>query len=220
MRVRTKKWVRPELEACPFALQDAYEHRGEWHSLYKNQDAPLWLELGCGKGGFISQIAPQNPDINFLAIDLISEMLGQAKRKLETAYEAAGLTPDNIYICSWDIERIEALLAPNDTVDRIFINFCNPWPKPRHQKKRLVHTRQLNHYRTFLAKNGIIEFKTDDDCLFADSLTYFKEANFELLRVSYDLHSESDITNYRTEHEEMFAREGIKIKYLMAKAAG
>ena len=218
MRVRTKKWVRPELEACPFALQDAFVNRGKWHSLYKDPQKPLWLELGCGKGGFISQIAPDNMDKNFLAIDLISEMLGQAKCKLEAAYEEKGLQPDNIYICSWDIERIEQLLAPGDTVERIFINFCNPWPKLRHQKKRLVHTRQLNHYRTFLAKEGIIEFKTDDDQMFEDSLTYFAEAGFEILRISYDLHSETDIKNYQTEHERMFAAEGIKIKYLMAKA--
>lgn len=217
MRVRTKKWVRPELEESYFVLQNAYENRGKWHSLYKDPSAPLWLELGCGKGGFISQIAPQNPSVNFLAIDLISEMLGQAKRKVEAAY---GQHPvKNLLLCSWDIERIESLLAPQDQVERIFINFCNPWPKPRHHKKRLVHTRQLLHYKTFLQAGGLVYFKTDDDAMFADSLTYFKEAGYEIVQCIDDLHSHPEVVNYPTEHELMFAQKGIKIKYVVAKMA-
>ena len=110
------------------------------------------------------------------------------------------------------------IIDKNDLIERIYINFCNPWPKGKHRKKRLTHTRQLEKYREFLQDSGEIFFKTDDDGLFNDSITYFKQMNFEIEKITYDLESEPDFwDNIVTEHEKMFMEQGIKIKALIAK---
>ena len=109
------------------------------------------------------------------------------------------------------------MLNENDKIERIYINFCNPWPRGKHHKKRLTHTRQLELYKTFLQKNGEIHFKTDDDNLFIDSLTYFKQTGFDIIWKTYDLHREEKEENIITEHETMFSNQGIKIKALIAR---
>ena len=119
----------------------------------------------------------------------------------------------------YDIERINNIINKEDDIQRIYINFCNPWPKPKHKKKRLTHSRQLEHYKEFLNAGNEIYFKTDDDGLFADSLKYFEESGFEILNKTYDLHAEDifDGKNIVTEHEKMFSDEEIRIKALIAK---
>ena len=113
------------------------------------------------------------------------------------------------------------ILEKIDNVQRIYINFCNPWPKGKHRKKRLTHTRQLEKYKQFLADNGEIYFKTDDEDLFNSSLTYFEECGFEIQAKTYDLHNEPIFeTNIVTEHEKMFSEQGIKIKALIARQSG
>mgnify|MGYP001109884744 FL=1 len=110
------------------------------------------------------------------------------------------------------------ILDKKDNIERIYINFCNPWPRGKHHKKRLTHTRQLEKYRTFLNDNGEIYFKTDDDQLFADTLNYLKDTKFEIEKYTYDLANENDFwNNIETEHERMFKEQGIKIKALIAK---
>ena len=219
MRIRFKKWARPELEASEFYIDNPEEYKGKWQTLFEN-DNPIHLELGCGKGRFISQIAPKNMDRNYIAIDLVDAMLGLAKRKIEENYKELEKEPKNIYITRYDIDRILNIFNENDKIDRIYINFCNPWPRGKHHKKRLTHTRQLEKYKKFLSDDGRIYFKTDDDNLFIDSLTYFKEAGFILGKVTYDLASEEDFwngeENIETEHEKMFKEQGIKIKALIA----
>ncbi len=219
MRIRFKKWARPELEASEFYIDNPEEYKGKWQTLFEN-DNPIHLELGCGKGGFISQIAPKNMDRNYIAIDLVDAMLGLAKRKIEENYKELEKEPKNIYITRYDIDRILNIFNENDKIDRIYINFCNPWPRGKHHKKRLTHTRQLEKYKKFLSDDGMIYFKTDDDKLFIDSLTYFKEAGFTLVKVTYDLASEENFwngeENIETEHEKMFKEQGIKIKALIA----
>lgn len=217
MRIRFKAWARPELEASDFYILEPEKTKGEWRKQFKDSDKPLHLELGCGKGGFISKISVQTPEINYIAIDLVDAMLGLAKRKIEEEYKKANRETDNVLITRFDIERIFLILDKKDAVDRIYINFCNPWPKPKHWKKRLTHTRQLEKYKEFLKPGGEIHFKTDDDELFKASLTYFEEAGFEIIKKTYDLHSEDCPENVRTEHEDMFSNEGIKIKALIAK---
>lgn len=113
---------------------------------------------------------------------------------------------------AYDIERILDVFSKEDKIDRIYINFCNPWPRPRHRKKRLTHTRQLEKYKEFLKDGAEIHFKTDDDALFSDSLEYFKEAGFEQVWTTEDLHAENLAENVCTEHEKMFLEQGIKIK--------
>ena len=163
-------------------------------------------------------MASENLDINYIAIDLVDAMLGLAKRNIEEEYKEKNLEPNNILITRFDIERINLILDNKDQVERIYINFCNPWPKGKHRKKRLTHTRQLEKYKQFLIPNGEIYFKTDDDGLFESSLLYFEEAGFKLLNKTYDLHSEPIFEkNIETEHEKMFSEQGIKIKALIAQ---
>ncbi len=218
MRIRFKKWARPELEASSFYENEPENWKGKWKEHYKNPKNPFMLELGCGKGQFISKLALENPNINYLAIDLVDAMLGLAKRNIEQTYKEVKKEPENVLLTRFDIERILLIMDKNDKVDRIYINFCNPWPKGKHRKKRLTHTRQLEKYKEFLKKDGEIYFKTDDDGLFESSLIYLEEAGFKIIKKTYDLHSEPIFEkNIETEHEKMFTEQGIKIKALIAK---
>ena len=218
MRIRYKKWARPELEASSFYVDNPEELRGKWKSLFKNPDLPLNLELGCGKGQFISELASENLNQNYIAIDLVDAMLGLAKRNVEQIYKEKNIEPENVILTRFDINRILLIMSDEDKIDRIYINFCNPWPKGKHRKKRLTHTRQLEKYKTFLKEDGEIYFKTDDDDLFNSSLNYFEEAGFEIIKKTYDLHSQADFWyNIETEHEKMFSEQEIKIKALVAR---
>lgn len=211
MRIRHKPWAKPELESCSFFVADTAGQKGRWTELFSEPDKPLYVELGCGKGGFISQIVPAHPEINFVAMDIKNEMLVLAKRKIEQACDDFS----NVRIAIQNIERLELAWDENDRADRIYINFCNPWNKNKHKKRRLTHTRQLLNYKKFL--RGEIWFKTDDDELFNESLEYFAEAGFDIKFKTYDLHAESGIENFVTEHEKMFTEEGKKIKFLIAE---
>ena len=217
MRIRFKPWARPELEASKFYIDNPQDYKDKWKTLYKNK-APFHIELGCGKGSFIANLAVSNKNINYLAVDLVDAMLGLAKRNIEKVYEENGEEIDNVYLTRHDIERILLILGKKDKVERIYINFCNPWPRGKHHKKRLTHTRQLEKYREILTDNGEIYFKTDDDGLFNDSLIYFKESGFEIIKKTFDLENELDFwENIQTEHEKMFKEQGIKIKALIAR---
>ena len=218
MRIRFKPWARPELEASKFYIDNPEEYKGKWKELFKNPSYPLHIELGCGKGGFISQISVNNSKTNYVAIDLVDAMLGLAKRKIEEEFQNANREIDNVFLTRYDIERIMNVFDKNDNIQRIYINFCNPWPRGKHKKKRLTHTRQLEKYKEFLAKDGEIYFKTDDDNLFIESLNYFKESGFEIKKYTYDLANEPEFwDNIETEHEKMFKEQGIKIKAVIVK---
>ena len=218
MRIRYKKWARPELEASNFYVDNPEDFKGKWKTRFKNPDLPLNLELGCGKGQFIAELASNNQDQNYIAIDLVDAMLGLAKRNVEQVYKEKNIEPENVILTRFDIDRILLILSEEDKIDRIYINFCNPWPKRKHRKKRLTHTRQLEKYKTFLKPNGEIYFKTEEDDLFASSLNYFEEAGFKIIKKTYDLHSEPNFWyNIETEHEKMFSEQGIKIKALVAR---
>lgn len=218
MRIRRKPWARPELQQCDFFIENPTEFIGKWSSKFSKKQ-PLHLELGCGKGTFISKLALLKPEINFLAIDIKSEMLGLAKRNIEKEFLNANKNIDNVLLTAFDISRISLILNENDLVDRIYINFCNPWPRKKHNKRRLTHPRQLSQYKKFLRPFGEIYFKTDNDELFFDSIEYFKDNGFEFTLKTEDLHS-SNLNfpeNIQTEHEKMFSEQNIPIKFLIAK---
>lgn len=216
MRLRKKPWARPELESCDFFIVNPKEYKGKWKELFGN-DKPIYLELGCGKGTFMAVHGSQNPDINYIAIDIKDEVLVLAKRNIEKAFKEAGRpVVDNVKLMAQEILIINEILGEDDCIDRIYINFCNPWPKDRHKKRRLTHTRQLDQYRTFLKDKGEIYFKTDDDELFEESLEYFKESKFTIKYITYDLHNSDFEGNVPTEHEKMFTEQGIKTKFLIA----
>lgn len=215
MRLRKKPWARPELEACKFFITNPSDYKGKWKKSFAN-DNPIYLELGCGKGTFIAVHGSENEDINYIAIDIKDEVLVLAKRNIEKAYEDKNKEIDNLKLMAQEIALINDIFNEEDVIDRIYINFCNPWPKERHKKRRLTHTRQLENYKNFLAQDGEIYFKTDDDELFDESIEYFKESGFNIEYITYDLHKSDFVGNVRTEHENMFSEQGIKIKFLIA----
>lgn len=215
MRMRKKPWARPELENCNFFVINPKEYKGKWKESFGN-DKPIYLELGCGKGTFIAVHGSENQDINYIAIDIKDEVLGLAKRNIEGAYDEKNKSTDNIKLMAHEIGIINEILGEEDEISRIYINFCNPWPKKKHKKRRLTHMNQLNQYKVFLKTEGEIYFKTDDDELFEESLEYFKEAEFKIIYITYDLHSSDFIGNVETEHEKMFTEQGIKTKFLIA----
>lgn len=216
MRIRCKPWARPELEKSDFFIPEPDNMRGKWQETFKKEQ-PIWLEVGCGKGGFISQIAPCHPEINFIAMDIKNEMLVLAKRKIESAYKERNLDFGNIRIAIKNISEIENTFDKCDDVEKIFINFCNPWPRRKHKKRRLTHPRQLEQYLSFLKSNGEIVFKTDDDDLFYESMIYFYNCGFNIKFRSFDIFKNPPkFEDYKTEHEKMFESEGKSIKMLVA----
>lgn len=217
MRIRRKSWARPELAASPFVIDHPDDWRGRWNQAFQRPQAPLHLELGCGKGGFIAQKAFETPDINFLAVDLKSEVLGLAKRNAERVYQAAGgRAVDNLRLAAHNIEWIDHMLAPEDQIAQIYINFCNPWPKKRDFKHRLTHPRQLALYKRFLLPGGALRFKTDDDTLFEATLGYLPESGFKIAEAIIDLPPSHEASAIMTEHERMFRAMGLPIRYIAA----
>ncbi len=215
MRMRLKKWARGELDACPFYIQDPEAHKNRWSSLFPSAH-PLEAEFGCGKGVSTCQMALNEADTNFVAVDINTSVLGVAKRNAEEAFQDVREV-DNLRLINHEIELIDRVFGPEDAVRRIHINFPNPWTQRHRQAKhRLTHTKQLLLYRTFLAENGEIWFKTDNEELFEASLGYFPAAGFEIKELTRDLHAEKTHANYVSEHEKLFSSQGIKIKALIA----
>ena len=219
MRIRKKKWAEPELSVCNFYVKNPEENAGKWMQAFKKEQ-PLYLEIGCGKGGFAGQLALKNPDKNIIALDIKVDMLGVGRRTIVKLFEDAGKTQDditNLLLVKSNVEMLEHIITADDQIDRLFINFCNPWPRAKHKKRRLTYYKKLEMYKTFLKPDSEIRFKTDDDELFDESLEYFEQSGYEILYLTRDLHA-SDVTdNIETEHEKMFSEEGIKIKYLIAR---
>lgn len=209
MRLRKKWWARPEMEASPLVVIESKELRGKWQEEFKNNNN-IYLELGCGRGRFITTRAQQNSNINFIGIDLKDEVLIYALKKLaDTELQNARLIPMNIAGIAEVFEK--------DEISRIYINFCNPWPKERHNKRRLTHSKLLTEYKKFLRPNSEIWFKTDDTELFEDSQEYFKESGFSIEYLTYDLHKSDFTQNVVTEYEEKFTSLGMKTMFLIAK---
>ena len=201
MRIRKKKWAEPELAVCDFFVKNPEEHAGKWNETFNN-GLPLYLEIGCGKGGFAGQFAVKNQDKNIIAVDIKIDMLGVGRRNIVEIFKNEGKTDadiTNLLLVNYNVEQIDKIITKDDK-----------------NKRRLTFPKKLEMYKNFLDENAEIRFKTDDDALFADSLEYFEQSGYEIIYKTYDLHN-SDVTdNIETEHEKMFSAEGIKIKYLRA----
>ena len=215
MHMRTKKWAKPELAVCPYFTDEAQRWRGHWREQF-SADAPLYLELGCGKGVSTAAMARDNLHINYVAVDITCNVLGDTRRNIAAAY---GNDPvSNIIIARCDVSMIEKVFAPEDRVERIYINFCNPWTKrPKYAKRRLTHPRQLMQYREFLTDDGEIWFKTDDTALFTESLPYFQACGFSMRYLTSDLHASGFSPNYVSEHELKFTGLGVPIKFVIMR---
>ena len=210
MHMRHKKWARPELSACPYFRDSPTDLRGKWRGIFPHF-GELHVELGCGKGVSTARMVYDNPGTNFVAIDITCDILGDARRNIQSSFGEC--IPENVLIVRYDIEYIRNLFSEADAVDRILINFCNPWTeRPKYAKRRLTHPRQLLQYRDFLREDGEIWFKTDSDPLWQDSLRYFSVSGFESRFITEDLHASGFTPNYISEHEKKFSEMGIPIK--------
>ena len=215
MHMRTKKWAKPELAVCPYFTDEAETLRGHWRERFAKEQ-PLYLELGCGKGVSTAAMVYDNRDKNFVAMDITCNVLGDTRRNIARTY---GEEPvDNVIIARYDIEYIRNVFAPEDRIERIYINFCNPWTKrPKYAKRRLTHPRQLMQYRDFLVDGGEIWFKTDDTPLFTESLPYFEACGFDMRYLTSDLHAAGFAPNYVSEHEQKFTALGVPIKFVIMR---
>lgn len=179
------------------------EKQGHWAEEF-GRVAPLHVELGTGKGDFISQLAVRHPELNFIGIEMQQDVLYQAAKKVREQ------ELKNVRLLVFDINHIENIFAEGE-VARFYVNFCDPWPKKRHAKRRLTHRGFLEKYRRLLAPCGELHFKTDNRPLFDFSLEEFQEAGLTATEVSYDLHAENRPDNIETEYERKFSAKGEKI---------
>ena len=204
MRLRNIKGSRETVSASEYTVNEPKEYKGKWNEVFGN-DNPIHIEVGMGKGKFITTLASQNPDINYIGIEKYSSVLLRALEKMEE------LDITNICFIRMDAEEIEVVFAEEE-VSKIYLNFSDPWPKDRHAKRRLTSRQFLGRYDKILKKDGVIEFKTDNRPLFDFSLEEVPEAGWKLVEHTFDLHN-SDMAegNVMTEYEEKFSSMGNPI---------
>ena len=194
MRMRNPKDKDEVLNNCDYYYEGKFDN-----------DNPICLEIGMGKGQFILNMALNNPNINYIGVEKYSSVASVAIKKINE------YKPSNLKILIGDIASIEDLL--DNKIDTIYLNFSDPWPKDRHAKRRLTSVNYLKVYDKLFKERPHIIQKTDNDLLFQYSLDEYKEYGYNINRISYDLHNE-DIPNIMTEYEEKFSNMGIKIKYV------
>ncbi len=216
MRMRTKTWAKPELSACPYYIPEPEALRGNWQKSF-GAKRPIHLDLGCGKCVFLAEAAKRHGNVNYVGIDLSYDILGVGRRKIQSVFGDSD--PDNVLLCYYNIEKLPRLFTPEEEIERLYINFCNPWPAAKHHKRRLTHTRQLEAYLPLLESGGEIWFKTDNDDLYLATKRYFAEAGLKIFFDTQDLHGTHDPENILTEHEILFTGQGIKTKALRARKA-
>lgn len=188
--------------------------KGHWQEVFGN-DRPVRVEIGMGKGTFLIRMAKEYPEINFVGIEKYSSVLLRAVQKLEEE------PLENIRLIRMDAEYIEDVFAAGE-VDRIYLNFSDPWPKDKHAKRRLTSRQFLKRYESILKPDGIVEFKTDNDALFAFSLEEAPAAGWKILAQTYDLHRDPSMNegNIMTEYEEKFSLLGNKIHKMIISGGG
>ena len=213
MRLRNIPGADDVIKRHPIAVKDSKEYKGKWNTLFEN-DNPIHVEIGMGKGQFILNLAKRNPDINYIGIERYSSVLLRALEKYDTE-EFCELT--NVrFICMDAMELPEVF--DTEEVGKIYLNFSDPWPKARHARRRLTSTVFFAQYEKILAKKGVVEFKTDNRPLFEFSLEQVEEAGWKLQAFTFDLHRDEGMNqgNVMTEYEEKFSAQGNPIHKLIA----
>lgn len=210
MRLRNVKGAREGLVESVFVIDCPKENKGKWREVFGN-DNPLHIEIGMGKGKFITELALRNPNINYIGIEKFSSVLIRAVEKMNE------LKLDNLLFIRMDAEEIVDVFEKGE-VDKIYLNFSDPWPKDRHAKRRLTSRQFLARYDIILDKAGDVNFKTDNRSLFDFSVEEIKEANWEITGITYDLHnSDMNEGNIMTEYEEKFSAKGNPIHKVIAR---
>ena len=213
-RLRNIPGSRDRIAESSFCVKEPEKYKGRWNEVFGN-GRKIHVEIGMGKGRFIMEQAGKNPDLNYIGIEMYSSVLVRAIEKAEER-EAKGQDVSNFRFIRMNAEELENVFEKGE-IDRIYLNFSDPWPKDRHAKRRLTSDRFLELYYGLMDDGTSIEFKTDNDDLFDFSLGEFKDMGFELTDVTRDLHnSEFDEDNIRTEFEQKFADQGITIKRVVA----
>ena len=205
MRLRKKPHIDEKLQA--FA---DFVTVGDVEPIVKDPSRKLCVEVGTGKGDFITQIAERNPQIDFVGMEVEATVVLAAARKVREK----NLSNVRLLVC--DVNRIAEIFSEH-AVDRLYINFCDPWPKKRHAKRRLTHVNFLELYRKILAPDGEIFFKTDNRGLFDFSLEQFAAAGMTVRDVTNDLHADEPADNIRTEYETKFSAAGVPINFCTAR---
>ncbi|HCJ08162.1 MAG TPA: tRNA (guanosine(46)-N7)-methyltransferase TrmB [Lachnospiraceae bacterium] len=205
MRLRNVPGSRDMIAESPFTIKDETEWKGRWNEVFDN-DHPIHIEIGMGKGQFIMTLAKEHPEINYVGIEKYSSVLVRALEKQQE------MELPNIKFIRMEAENIAEVFAP-DEVARIYLNFSDPWPKDRHAKRRLTSVQFLQRYENILQKDGHLIFKTDNRDLFDFSLEQVEEAeHWILLNHTFDLHhSEYVEGNVMTEYEQRFVEKGNAI---------
>ena len=215
MRLRNIPGADDVIKRHPIAVKESKEYKGKWNTLFENSN-PIHIEIGMGKGQFILTLAKQNPQINYIGIERYSSVLLRALEKFDTE-EFCELT--NVrFICMDAMELPDVFEA--EEVEKIYLNFSDPWPKKRHARRRLTSTVFFAQYDKVLAKDGVVEFKTDNRPLFEFSLEQVEEAGWKLLGSTFDLHHDAAMNqgNVMTEYEEKFSSKGNPIyKYIIER---
>jgi len=213
MRLRNIPGAKEHIDACPFTIQNPEEYKGNWKQGLFQNDRPMEVEIGMGKGQFITALAQRDPQVNFVGIEKFSSVLLRAIEKRELIEDM-----NNLFYLRFDAEEITNIFAEEE-VDKIYLNFSDPWPKDRHHKRRLTSREFLARYEQILKKDGVIEFKTDNKDLFDFSIEEAKEAGWEILACTYDLHKDPVLNegNIMTEYEEKFSILGNKINKMIIK---
>lgn len=212
MRLRNVTGSREYIADSRYVIHEYKEKKGNWKEVFGNEN-PIRVEIGMGKGRFIMDLAEANPDVNFVGIEKYSTVLLRAIQKQEEKE-----LPNLVFI-RMDAEEIDETFAPGE-VDRIYLNFSDPWPKDRHAKRRLESRQFLERYDHILRKDGIIEFKTDNRALFDFALEEVEPAGWKLDECTFDLHADSRLCegNVMTEYEEKFSSLGNPIcKYIISR---
>lgn len=211
MRLRNVRGSRDKIADSEFVIHDEKACKGKWKEVFGN-DNPIHIEIGMGKGLFITEMARRNPDINYIGIEKFSSVLVRAieKRELETEMK-------NLFFIRMDAEEIEEVFDKAE-VSYIYLNFSDPWPKDRHAKRRLTSRQFFARYNEILKKEGRVEFKTDNVDLFDFSLEEVGEAKWNLVDYTRDLHHEPRMNegNVMTEYEKKFSEAGNAICKLIA----
>lgn len=209
MRLRNVKGSRERILLNEYVVQEPEQYKGKWKVFLKNSN-PIHIEIGMGKGKFITELAKGNPKVNYIGIEKYSSVLVRALEKREE------IDMDNLVFIRMDAEYIGDVFGAEE-IDRIYLNFSDPWPKERHEKRRLTSKEFLARYDRILKKDGQVEFKTDNRVLFDFSLEQAELASWKVKDVTFDLHHSIYMKdNVMTEYEEKFSLEGKPINRLVA----
>ena len=212
MRLRNIPRAEGVLQAHPVVIKKEKEYRGRWAEVFGN-DHPIRIEIGMGKGQFLITLAEQNPEVNYIGIERYSSVLLRAVEK----YDEIDERRSNLRFVCMDAAEIAEVFAPGE-VERIYLNFSDPWPKKRHARRRLTSREYFARYDRVLAPEGVLEFKTDNSELFAFSLEEVTESGWRLVADTWDLHADPELSagNVMTEYEAKFSGMGNPIHKLIA----